>query len=237
MVDTQAFMRWSRANSITDAGLDIVLQQGDAAPALLHPAHSHLAVGDESICNSLRHLQPCLIDSKKVGFLDLPGELRWYIYELYCSSITKSTAESSPSGQKQRDEHNQDILKPQLLCHQLRDEYLDAWAGVAIIELPSQTTEWLPTGNVFTHRLDPSGQIQHLYTMIRDWLAKVPSNIRHRLRHLRVTYYRALSGYRQDRAATMQFLWEEALHKLMERLDDVHVHISVEVHVLIPRSQ
>ena len=194
-------------------------------------------------------------DPARLGLFDLPTELRIHIFELYCLSFSEgSDAELEPIWDMQGSRgiyhmqgsrgiyhirprsgglHHAALLKPQLVCRQLRHEFMDAWATCTTFDLPQQWIDWpwsRPREEPEVLARDET--IRQLYFVIRDWLEGVPNNMRHRLRRLRLAF------------ATPQCSWGTGLRsaecllnikgalvaRLMERLE-VHHQLRLEVEI------
>ena len=172
-----------------------------------------------------------------IAFFDLPPELRTCIYELYWLSLTRPTPGMSRLDQRRRARYNNDVLKPKLICQHFRDEYEDAWAGVATVELPCQTMKWSHVPTVENNKLDRHESIHHLFTFVRDWLDEAPSYLRERLRHLRVTYSsaRPFANWTFEMEDALQHIRGDDIAILMERLDNVHSQLCIEVRIFTPK--
>lgn len=171
-------------------------------------------------------------DPTGLGLFDLPTELRVHILGLYCLSFGRMDAESEPPGDRPSSGlPHAALLKPQLVCHQLRHEFMDAWATCTTFNLPHQWLHWTwSRGYAEPEEVARDETIQQLYFVIRDWLEDVPKDMRHRMRHLRLSFIatRYSWGSGQRASECLLGMKGEILARLMERLD-VHEQLRIEV--------
>lgn len=204
---------------------------------------SSLCTTDDSSARLDMHPIATKADPARLGLLDLPIELRLHIFELYCLPFDRGNTEPEPI----RDEnmfiyhvrprsgelHYGGLLNPQLVCHQLRHEFMDAWTTCTTFDLPYQSIEWpWSRPREKPEDLVRDKTIGRLYFVLRDWLEEVPKDMRHRLRRLRLAFVTPIhtwsTGWRDpDCLLEMKGVM---IARLMERLD-VHPQLRIEVEV------
>lgn len=195
---------------------------------------SHASTSDASAVTASTlepHIVSFRIRPNKASFFDLPAEIGTLIYEHYCSSIAPQPILPQSPWLNRR---NTGSLKPQLLCHRFRDEFLAAWTNVATIALPIYQSPFYYGPN-HTTRVSKCIDLQPLYILIRDWFDRVPSDLRHRIRRIRLTYAVEicyLEPYLEEVTDTQHSSEGRAVAGLMERLFDVHPLLRVDLRIM-----
>lgn len=218
-----------------DYGLDLVLGTTSTDMECLNStcqrSSSVFTTGDNSARLDM-HPVASKADPTRLGLFDLPTELRVRILELYCLSFGSRNTEPEPfRGRQTRELPHAALLKPQLVCHQLRHEFMDVWATSTTFDLPLQWIQWpWSRKREEPEELARDKTIQQLYLVVRDWLEGMPNNLRHRLRRLRLAFVTPKTSWGTGLRTTECLLEMKGviIARLMERLD-VHQQLRIEV--------
>lgn len=196
------------------------------------------------------HLTATKADPTRLGLLDLPIELRLHIFELYCLPFDRGNTEPEPVVDMHHagliyhirprsvELHHGELLNPQLVCHQLRHEFMDAWATSTTFDLPQQWIKWPWSWSREEPRdSDRDDTIRQVYFVLRDWLEGVPNDMRHRLRHLRLAFVTPKNRWRTGPGSPDCLLDIKGVTvaRLMERLD-VHPQLRIEVEIGVEKQ-
>ena len=219
---------------------------GDTTPGLIEqtssPRHAH-TVARKDLVSPIR--ASAKRDPAKIGFFDLPAELRLQIYELYCNGYVR-TQQYKMCFHPGCEMHKRATVKWEsyatftrtlpLLCHQFRQE-VPVTAGTFLFEL-SFPGHKRNRGEYTNRPLCNRPEIQDLWSQVRAFLDKVGPLAREHVRQIKVACettgagpYTASGDGGTFAVGLLRGLSGERISRLFERLSDVHPDLKIEVEI------
>ena len=235
-------------DNLADSGLDTILSiyhenpEAEALPSSVYQKDVFPSISKAQIHPLFAQKR----ESSMPGFFDLPPEIRMAIYEIYCQDISSQSELSDKrlpvTLLNVQSNYYGQLIRPQLLCHQLREELLTAWAQRTTFVVSYFFRHWVSnlTGKeVCTKQLYQTKP----WIQIRNLLDRINPLARRHVRKIRLTYvWKMRSGWPDDRLASV---WSrqtsiidvpnvrnnKRMFEQLERLEDVHENLEIELEI------